>query len=71
MRRSRDILTHAGSPADSQSAPEQSDSEQEYISPTKSDQDSSQDDSLDNSGAETETPPSYSQNGSSTPEGIV
>jgi len=61
VTQSRDTLIHSGSPADSQSAPGQSESEQEYNSPTKSDQDSSQDDSSDNQGAETETPPSDSQ----------
>ena len=61
VRRSRDTSIHSGSPADSQSAPEQSENEQEYDYPTKSDQDSSQDDSSDNSGAEPETPPSDSQ----------
>ena len=63
VRRSRDALIHSGSPAESQSAPEQSESEEENHSPTnlKSDQDSSLDDSSDNTGAEPETPPSDSQ----------
>ncbi len=60
VTQSRDTLIHSGSPADSQSAPEQSENEQES-SPTKSDQDSSPDDSSDNTGAEPETPPSDSQ----------
>ncbi len=61
VRWSRDTLIHSGSPADSQSAPEQSDSEKEYISPTKSDQDWFQDDTSDNLGSEPGTPPSNSQ----------
>ena len=58
VRQSRDTLIHSVSPADSQSAPEQSENEQEYDYPTKSDQDSSQDVSSDNLGAEPETPQS-------------
>ena len=44
VRRSRDTSIHSGSPADSQSAPEQSESDQEYNSTTKTGQDSSLDD---------------------------
>jgi hypothetical protein len=50
------------SPAHYHSASEQNDSELEYSPPPKSDRDSYQDDSSDNLGEKTETPPADSQN---------
>ena len=59
VKQLRDTLIHSGSPTDYQSAPEQSDSEQEDT--TNQTKDSSQDDSSDNSEAEPEIPQANSQ----------
>jgi hypothetical protein len=62
VKKSKVTLIRFGSISDSQSDHDQSDNEQGDCSPTKSDLDSSQDDSSDNSGAEPETPPVNSRN---------